>query len=409
MTEPNDQASSPTPPKSSAPATEIKPGEESNLPDAVPPSVDPGCLRPYCNEELNSRVAGRLSSGVWKIKWRTDLDKGFQPSFVVQTGDRIITTGPYSWKLFDGQNGKPLAIDSLGAGPVVLDKDRDLFYHPNAAGLVLARQMSDGQMVFATGAYSGKQFRRAYLARRGNHMLILSVEYLGQPHGGTAPSFSIIQVQDLGDPPQPDANKLLTAARTLAELSWDTIFVTAGLHGESLVVAIPSHVFLTDLALHVRKDLKDEFEPVAMSLDEAGRIYLLARAGNRVSLWVLSAEGNRLTAFALPKDLQIGSTPPIVGYNHQVFIIGSDRVLAINPDGKLAWVRPVNGQGGGAVVTAGNELLISDGSDLVVFDPKGQRRVLHTFTGEVLNTPPVLTARGEILVASQERLYALDH
>jgi hypothetical protein len=105
--------------------------------------------------------------------------------------------------------------------------------------------------------------------------------------------------------------------------------------------------------------------------------------------------------------MQVSAIPPIVGRNHRAYILGTNRVLAIDPDGKLAWVRPLKSAQAAAVITKDDQLLVADGSDLAAFDTTGERRTLHSFAGELLVTPPVITKRGEILVASQRRLYSL--
>ena len=216
-----------------------------------------------------------------------------------------------------------------------------------------------------------------------------------------------MEVQDLGDPLVTDDLGFITSAQRVASQEYQTTLLAAALNGETLSFATPNQVSLANMSLKARTILQDKFEPIAISLDETGAIYLLVRTEGRVVYWRLSAKGDRLTTFAIPRDMQISNAPPIVGYNHQAYILGSNRVLAIDPTGKLAWVRPLKSKRAAAVITADDQLLVSDGSELAAFDLAGQRRVLHTFAGDVLATPPVLTTHGEIIVASQRRLYSL--
>jgi hypothetical protein len=133
-----------------------------------------------------------------------------------------------------------------------------------------------------------------------------------------------------------------------------------------------------------------------MSLDEAGRVYLLAQTKVGLELWLGNKDGQRLLSSALPQDMRVNPTPPMVSYNHRIYILGADRVIAIAPSGKLAWVRPLKTAHAFAVVTADDQLLVSDGSELVVFDEAGKRRVLQTFADDVLATPPGFEcARGD--------------
>jgi hypothetical protein len=329
------------------------------------------------------------------------------PTAIMATGNRILVQAADQWQLFDTE-GKALASGPLHVSEVVLDRAHELFYHNEPVGLIAARRLTDGGRLFLVAGYAGNNYRRAFLSRRGRKLIVASVEFVTNPHSNYFPNLSAVNVVDVGEPHEVDSlTGILRSARPLAELTRDISLLFAALHDETLYLATRDRVYLADLDLKIRAELAGQFEPVAMSLDEAGRIYLLVRAEGRTALWLLSPQGERLMAFTMPSDLKLTATPPIVGYNHRVYVLGADRMLAINPDGKLAWVRPVNGQRGGAVITADDQLLVSDGRDLAVFNQEGQRSVLSSFDNETLFTPPVLTASGEILVASERRLYLL--
>ena len=59
------------------------------------------------------------------------------------------------------------------------------------------------------------------------------------------------------------------------------------------------------------------------------------------------------------------------------------------------------------MATPDNRLLVSAGSDLCVFNEDGGCMVIETFEEERLATAPIITNNGDILVATEENLYAL--
>ncbi|MEP6904232.1 MAG: hypothetical protein ABJA66_21110, partial [Actinomycetota bacterium] len=75
--------------------------------------------------------------------------------------------------------------------------------------------------------------------------------------------------------------------------------------------------------------------------------------------------------------------------------------------GLCLWEYQTDNPIAGAVVTAENQLLMSDGSELGVFEANGHYRTLYKFKDESLQTPPTLTSRGELVVATDKKLYCL--
>ena len=311
-----------------------------------------GALRPYVNDQLNSRSTRALPpADNWKIHWQQEIENGFMPAFVLQAADRILLQGPSGLKLLNLADGKAIITDGLGAGNPVLDADSGMFFHPEISSMIAARRLSDGARVFVTGSYAGNQFSRLYLARRGRRLLVVSIEYRGDPHGAHLPNFSAVQVQDLGEPPQPDENQMLVEAKTLAEFTRETGNLVTAVNNETIVIAAPNRILITDFGLYKQKEFKAEFVPLAMSLDEAGRIYPHRSIKRSHRLLVGLAGRSALPLSCCRADLQIGPAPPIVGYNHRAYIIGSNRVLGIDPNGKLAWVQALKSPRATAVVT----------------------------------------------------------
>jgi PQQ-like domain len=367
---------------------------------------DGGVLRPFVNERLNSRLAESLPSGAMRIRWQKDLSLGMNPIFLLQFGDRILAQGTDLWELFD-LTGKSIQVAELARSSVVLDPTNALFYLARPDGTIAGRKLTDGTPAFILPVLFGPHFERSFLARLGQRFLVVSIERPISPHSDRQPNLSLIEVQDFGNPPVTDDLGFLTSAQRTASQDYKTTLLKAALHGERITFATPENLYISDLSLKARSILHEKFEPIAISLDEDGNIYLLVEAEGRKALWRVSAQGGRQMTFLIPRDMQVSAIPPIVGRNHRAYILGTNRVLAIDPDGKLAWVRPLKSAQAAAVITNDDQLLVADGSELTAFDATGERRTLHSFAGELLATPPAITKRGEILVASQRRLYSL--
>jgi hypothetical protein len=390
------------------PLISIQPASGGSISRATPTLGANACLRAFVNAQLNSRIPYPLGIDDWRIGWQQDIFAGLYPSYVLESNNRILVHGLDRWQLF-ADDGKSIATGRIGQSSVFIDSAHPLFYLSDENGYIAARRLSDGGEEFVFHAYFGNDFRRSLLERKERRMLIVSIERPTDPHGRLTPNLSVIEVQDLGAPLNINADHILVSAKRQTNLMRDTINLQAALRGETLVLATDQRVYFADLDLKIDSVLQGEFTPLAMSLDEASRVYLLAQTKTEIELWLVTNDGKRLMSYVLPQDMRINPAPPIVGYNHRIYILGADRVLAISRNGSLAWVKSLKITHSSAVVTADDQLLVSDGNELIAFDEAGKRRVLHTFTDDVLTTPPVLTSSGEILVASERRLYSLSH
>jgi hypothetical protein len=91
-----------------------------------------------------------------------------------------------------------------------------------------------------------------------------------------------------------------------------------------------------------------------------------------------------------------------------VYVLGKARIAAFGADGTpLFECKPKAAIAGAAVSTDGH-LLLASGGEVGVFDAEGQYRTIHEFAGETVRTAAVATERGEILVATDTKLYCLD-
>ena len=371
--------------------------------------AEPGslaCLHPFGNERLNSRTGVSLPEGSWAPLWKSPLNPTLHPASLLWAGERILVRGRDLWQLFDS-TGKGVATERCWAGGTLLDDRRSLFYVPDAdaAGLT-AWRLADGKPAWTIKPYFGLEFERVFLAVRGERLVVVSVEGPLHLRSGHAPELAILEVHDLSRLDGAEAGALVLDTR-IAESLVRSPRLLAALQGDHLVLAAPGRLFLADLALRVRGELAAEMVPVAMSLDEAGRLYLLVEAKGRRELWLVTEQGELGLAISLPPRFQAAFSPPAIGYGHAIHLIAADRILAVSPRGEAVWARSTGGPVGGVAITPEDRLLVTSGSTLLVFEPSGQVRELFAAPGEVFLTRPVLTAEGKILLASESHLYCL--
>jgi hypothetical protein len=313
------------------------------------------------------------------------------------------------WQLFDREGGS-VAVQRLAASDVVLDPGQGLLYHAALNGTLSAYQLRDGQPAFTLGLLFGSEFERVFFARRGHRMVVASVEQRVDPHEPEAPEYALVEVQDLGDPIQADDIKILTSARLLTSLQRSATVLQAAMHQDTLVIATPGKVEMADLDLTILATYEGAFTPLAMSLDETGRIYLVVQIeedeqARRYALWVLSSAGQRLVEVDLPA--QDRYTPPIVGYDHHIYLAHGDSLHALSPEGEHLWTKYGGGLIAGAVATADHRVLVAGGGWLSAFDAAGERTMVFMHDGASWVTPPVLTEHGDILIATEQHLYRL--
>ena len=386
-----------------APAVPIR--DQLSVPAPAAPAATDICVQAFCNSQWNSRIGRPVGHGEWSLRWKADLNSGVQPGTVLDGGDRVLVHGMDAWQLFDS-GGKSAGDGRLGPGMVSLDAPHGLFYIADTLGFIGARKLADGSEVFAASAWFGSDFQRTLIARRGRRLWVTSQERQVQSRGGRKPSLSVVELRDLGDPLLVNQGMLESAKEVTNLMRRDLLTLTA-LREDRLVAAIQGHIYFFDPDLRVRSILEGDFVPVALSLDEASRVYLVADTRQGRALWVLTPEGQRTSAFTAPAGFQIGSAPPLVGYNHRVYLIGDRRVIAVGPDGKLLWERTAEAPVAGAVTTADNQLLVAAGGAITAWNAAGEPRVLYRLDSDALQTAPVLTSRGELLAASRTKLYCL--
>jgi hypothetical protein len=376
---------------------------------SIPPPIarpQPDYPMAFGAPEQNSRLPGTLPSGAWFIRWQADLNSSLPPNHVVQAADRVLTEGGGLWQLFN-VSGSPVAQGRYNASHVVLDAAHSLFYFIDKDNFLTALHLNDAKKLFMTSPSFGDNFVRPLIARRDNRFVLAGVEMEGTPHRPNPANLSVIEYDDLAPELKTDETGLLFSLIATGKLLVKTNKLSAAMHGDSVVFAVPNCVYVSTSDMRPKSAFYGDFDPVTLSLDEAGRIYLVvARHGQR-SLIILSPDGAEIGEYSFKPDMEELIAPPIVAYDHHVFLVSASRAVALDPAGKQVWETAISARASGAAVTADGHLLVSAGPEVSAFDGQGHRSTVHVFPGESLTSPPIITAKQDLLVTSRSHLYCL--
>jgi hypothetical protein len=288
----------------------------------------------------------------------------------------------------------------------MLDREHGQFFRILPTGYLSAHKMNSGARTYLLLPALGDQIRRNLLARNGTRLLIAGVERALDPHGRQKPKLSVAEVWDIAEPPRVSAVGLLDSGSPIGELNFPSIQMFAAATPELIVIGTPQGLYLADWSLKVPSVLTGAFEARRFSLDETGRIYMIARVDTRLFFWVLDSQGQLLYSLGLRAAVEESATPPLVGYDHTAYILSGQRVTAISSQGAAKWSYTAPAAIQGAIVTADGRVVVTEANRIVALHANGAPEVLAELE-EQLVTAPVLTAGGELLAASSKYLYCL--
>jgi hypothetical protein len=292
-------------------------------------------------------------------------------------------------------------------GDVIIDP-AGRFYFQSPEGLLSVNGLSSGKEEFLVDAYPGSGYIRTMLDRSGNSMVLHSVEL---PHLDRTlirqSEYSYLELMDLGKGIPKDELGISSTARSVKKLLGRFRPSLAAAAPDAIVLAGPNSVFVLNSKLELQATIKGEFIPEAISLGQGGKIYVVVKEKDeQPALWGLTTRGDRFLRMPMTWEVE-EFTPPIIGSDGTVFLICKDTVVAVKPPGQVVWTEFAGGIIGGAVLTSGDQLLVSAGSVLTEFKADGERRVIFNLQNEQFRTPPVPTAGKEIYVATDWKLYCL--
>ena len=363
-------------------------------------------VRAFANDQRNSRVNVSLGKTRWEIAWKAELPARAPSSLLLRRGDRLLVGGSSEWYLYD-VSGRYLATGELAPGGVTIDLNRGVFYLMNAMGYLAARNLADGSLKFLMEVDYGNNFMHPFVLPYSHFLLSTGIERQRNPHGST-PQTSNLQLMDLGEHPEVDSGQILRSFRTLRTIRRKTKAIDAAANLTTLVISTDDGVYFSSTELKLQKTLSGSFEPMAMSLDEMGNVYMIAHRSHRGhALLGITPGGELFCDVELPGSFGSTIVPPIVGFDHTLYVLFADRIQALQLDGALLWNVHAGGEIAGAVIMPDGNLLVSAGNLLLKYDHKGERTILATFPGEALCSQPLPGAGEEVFVATEGNLYKL--
>lgn len=397
---------------------QIIPAQKTNeLPDQKKDPVV-GVLQPCTNNEQNSRIGFLLSLAhkkEFKICWKTEFKSGIGAEYILWAKDRIfIEKADGTTTLFSkaGTVIKELVL----ARDLLLDPAGKLFYYlsyPYDKGLLEVGRFSDGASI--------NQIRLTYVPYFGSlnlkHGPILISTCMFQDENENedeladhrdemrGPNSTLIQAIDIRKSSYDSFLGLEMIGEDVGSIWYPSLNLIEAMHGDTLTIAVKNYVFRLDSRLKFQQAFTDTFRPLSMSLDEAGRIYLLVQKDGQDKFWLITNEGERAYEYNMPESFEYRT--PVIGYDHTAFLISKKQIIAITQNGKMSWSAQAASCFSQAFATLDGFLLLKDGNEVIAFDKAGKRNVLFTFENDVPTTAPVLTDKGEILIASEKFLYCL--
>ena len=360
------------------------------------------CLRPFANEHLNSRLPHSLARGEWKVRWRAPLPASEPFLSILQASGQTLITGRTQWFLFD-REGRQMANQPTAGEDAEIETKQSIFYASNRYSNVSAYHLANGSAEYRFQVEGTADYARSFVHRQGASLIVASFLRALNPLSQAPVKVSALEIYEFLQPVKMDEDQL-TSVEQKAIRHYETPRLWTAVHGSIIVTAYTNKIEFLDLSLQTRRTLAGEFEPQGMSLDESGRMHLLVQAGSSQALWLVAHQGDTV-------PVRLGHAayqrPPVVGYDHTVYVLGLNAVTAVSQDGKLAWQYAPKGRVAGATALPPNMLLLAAGSEILALNDKGEAMPVHEFSGESLTTSPVLVGPRELLASTQNYLYCL--
>jgi hypothetical protein len=381
------------------------PVRQEIAPLATPPSPPPHASAsgsPWVQRwGVNSSLNGRLPLGLsipknLRLEFRSDLPASNEPQTLLTGQDRLVAVGVSGWTLLEASGKVIVSGQSAGYAPT-LDDQAGRLITGNGEGCLIFRRLSNGGEELTVEPMERLHHQRSVVTAHGDHAVIVSRKLDTDLHAAPLERIMVetIDMNYRGQGPVPTSAVMRKEA-----LAFPAMF------GARIVLAMADRIFFFEPDLKIQKLWVGNFRSLGMSLDESGNVYLLVGKGAAMNLWRLTPEARRAWDVPLPQAIIRPIQPPIVGYDHTVYLVSKDQILAIAQDGRVLWQKPGAGTIKGAFVTANDLLVTTEGSQIAAWNVAGQRKLLFD-ASEPLTTPPVMT-EGHLYAASSRHLFSLS-
>jgi hypothetical protein len=367
------------------------------VPDAAPAGLWPGGRG---GAGQTGRSGNPLRANRFVQLWSAEVGEATDPDLIL-VGDELVLLGGVDGQRIFGTDGGLLGgrrpgngapyIDIAGQRLLADDREGGLFTHRLPEG------RPDGRVMLSP---SREHTTRQILPGPG---LLVFVSVRPAPFG---PSRDVIveavRPRDWGNVSE---HGIFYGLQPLAGIIHDVEGSAAAAAGRAgPVVALPGGLHWCDWLLRPLADHLDDWTPLALSADVAGRAHLLVLDNGATRFLIVPPGGPPILDLELATVEPAATLPsPVMTSGGRILLALPGQLLSFDPSGQRLWeqvrvgVAPATASSNGFFLTVDEALvaIAADGRRIVLWEPP-----------EALVTAPILVG-DRIYVASQAHLFAL--
>jgi len=365
----------------------------------------------FQNVMQNSRCANQLPEDQWHIGNKKEIYPDFNPRYILYIPNSVYIRGDMLWMLLDSK-GNDISTSVGGSGErAYISHETKTLIQSEPGGKISIRTLSNGESTATFNAKFGSSMAHALIYTLGEKVFFAGSK-LPVP-GVQSDSQDLFSILERADIPSGDKSSrdLLLEDEIKSKpkpVLFDSPHICAVGFEDNVIVAEENRILFFDTSLQVVNLIKGEFKPVALSVDEMCRMHMIVSVEGKSELWIVNREGGKECTIPLFKPFDKVEIPPIIGFDHTVYLITQNHILAACPDGRILWELPAKDIIKGAVITQDGKLLVTEGGEVAFYSLGGDRETLFKLEDEVICTPPVLSSDGKISFASEKNLYSIE-
>jgi len=322
------------------------------------------------------------------VAWQAPLPRG-DAFRLAAAGDSIAVFRAGTLRVIDASSGRQRwAAERLADGPAaVLIEGSTLVAVENDR--VVGRELASGKTLFQAKRGPPTSGEIVLLAGVGKGRYAVGVRDV--PSEEHEAHFAYVEVVDAMGKPR----RIIDGTGT---------FLAGTAQGERALVATTEGVIAIQPSLRSGKLFAYRGAPFAISVDASRRIHLVVARERDLRLLRLSAEGRRELDAPLTSELW-GVFRLVVKGDGTVYVVANRNLAAVDAAGRTRWTCKLDQDMTGGVL-AGARLLVAAGDEIHSFDAAGKRSSFFR-SPEPIVSAPVLTARGQICVATRNSALCL--